>query len=219
MKLTTVRVIPAFFTVAIALSSNAFADFSKSFEGYRLFSTNCFICHGEDGKGNGPLASKLVDKPADLTNNTELSKLSDRELFRIIEGTAPHGEISSEMPKWGLAISQPQINSLVSYIRYLHRSRHPVTGNPQKGKQTYDHYCSICHGIDGKGDGIITKFYDMEPANHTNSDQMNQMSNDKMYSVIHNGTTGSSLMPAWKDTLSEDEIRNVMSYIRLISAP
>ena len=219
MKQTTLRDIPALFTIAMLLSSNAFADYSKSFDGYRIFSTNCFICHGTDGKGNGPLAGKLEDKPADLTDNARLSKMSDRELFMIIEGTAPHGEVSSEMPKWGLAIPHTQISSLVSYVRYLHSSRHPVSGNPQQGKQIYNNYCTVCHGSDGKGKGTITRLYNMEPADHTNASVMNLISNKKMYSVISDGTTGASLMPGWKDTLSESEIRDVISYIRLISAP
>lgn len=217
MKQTTVWKTPAFIAILMLLSSNASAEFSRSLEGYQIFSTTCFVCHGADGKGNGPLAGKLKDKPSDLTNNAELSKLSDRDLFQIIEGTAAHGDASSEMPKWGLTIPHTQINSLVSYIRYLHSTKHPVSGNPLKGKETYDTYCTLCHG-NGKGKGVITKLYDMEPADHTDATAMNKISNEKMYSVIAKGTTGSTLMPGWKDILSEKEIKDVISYIRVISA-
>ena len=218
MKQTTVWKTPAFITILMLLSANAFAEYSKSLEGYRIFNANCFICHGTDGKGKGPLASKLTDKPADLTDNTVLSKVSDRDLFQIIEGTAPHGEVSSAMPKWGMAIPHTQIDSLVSYIRYLHRTKYPVSGNPLKGKETYDTYCTICHGADGKAKGVITKLYNMEPADHTNASAMNKISNEKMYSIIANGTVGATLMPGWKDILSEKEIKDVISYIRLISS-
>ena len=183
------------------LSSNTFADHSKSFDGYRIFRTNCAVCHGLDGTGDGPLASKLETKPADLTDNDNLKKKSDRELFKIIEGTAPHGEVSSAMPQWGLAIQHTQIRSLLSYIRYLHGSKHPVSGNPLRGKQVYDNNCTICHGDDGKGEGTITKVYDMEPADHTDASSMNRMSNEKIHSIIYNGTKGSKLMPGWKDIL------------------
>ncbi len=217
MKQSMVWKTPACFAILILLSSNAFAEFSKNLEGYRIFSTNCFVCHGADGTGNGPLADKLEDKPADLTDNTELSKLSDRELFQIIEGTAPHGEVSSAMPKWGLAIPHTQIDSLVSYVRYLHSAKYPVSGNPLKGKEVYDAYCTLCHG-NGRGKGIITRLYDMEPADHTDASAMNKISNEKMHSIIANGTSGSTLMPGWKAVLSENEIKDVISYIRLISA-
>lgn len=218
MKQTTIWKTPAFMTVLMLLSSNAFAEYSKSFEGYKIFSANCFVCHGAQGKGDGPLAVKLEDKPADLTDNDELSKMSDRDLFRIIEGTAPHGAISSDMPKWGLAIPQTQITSLVSYVRYLHRTKHPTSGNPVKGKEIYDTYCTICHGKDGDKKGVITKLYDMEPADHTDASAMNKISNEKMHSIIANGTSGSTLMPGWKEVLSDKEIQDIISYIRLISA-
>ncbi|MDA3870000.1 MAG: c-type cytochrome [Gammaproteobacteria bacterium] len=218
MKHTTIWKTPAFMTVLMLLSSNAFAEYSKSFEGYKVFNANCFVCHGAQGKGDGPIASKLSDKPADLTVTDELSKISVRDLLRIIEGTTPHGAISSDMPKWGLALPQTQITSLVSYVRYLHRTKHPTSGNPVKGKETYDTYCTICHGKNAKGEGIITQLYDMEPANHTDASAMNKISNKKMHSIIAHGTSGSTLMPGWKEVLSDKEIQNIISYIRLISA-
>lgn len=122
------------------------------------------------------------------------------------------------MPQWGLAIPNTQIRSLVAYVRYLHSSKHPVSGNPQLGKQVYDSNCSICHGADGKGNGTITKVFDMEPADHTHADSMNHMSNKKLHAIISEGTTGTKFMPGWKDILSEKEIEDVISYIRLLSA-
>ena len=64
----------------------------------------CFQCHGEAGKGDGPMAQFLTIKPADLTllakkNN---GKFPFREVFQSIDGRAsikPHGE--GPMPIWG----------------------------------------------------------------------------------------------------------------------
>ncbi len=217
MKQKMVWKIPAIFAITM-LSSNVFADYSKSFDGYRIFRTNCIVCHGLDGTGNGPLASKLETKPADLTNNDRLVKKSDRELFKIIEGTAPHGQVSGDMPQWGLAIPQTQIRSLLTYVRYLHSSKHPVSGDPEMGKRVYDDNCTICHGADGKGKGTIAEIYDMEPADHTDASTLNRMSNEKIHSIIVDGTKGAKLMPGWKDILSDKEIEDVISYIRLLSA-
>ena len=209
--------IPAILAITM-LSSNVFADYSKSFDGYRIFRTNCVVCHGLDGTGNGPLASKLETKPADLTNNDRLVKKSDRELFKIIEGTAPHGQVSGDMPQWGLAIPQTQIRSLLTYVRYLHSSKHPVSGDPEMGKRVYEDNCTICHGADGKGKGTIAEIYDMEPADHTDASILSRMSNEKIRSIIVDGTKGAKLMPGWKDILSDKEIEDVISYIRLLSA-
>ncbi len=217
MKQKMVWKIPAILAITM-LSSNVFADYSKSFDGYRIFRTNCVVCHGLDGTGNGPLASKLETKPADLTNNDRLVKKSDRELFKIIEGTTPHGQVSGDMPQWGLAIPQTQIRSLLTYVRYLHSSKHPVSGDPEMGKKVYDDNCTICHGADGKGKGTIAEIYDMEPADHTDASILSRMSNEKIRSIIVDGTKGAKLMPGWKDILSDKEIEDVISYIRLLSA-
>jgi mono/diheme cytochrome c family protein len=36
--------------------------------------------------------------------------------------------------------------------------------------------------------------------------------------VIANGSAGANLMPGWKDTLSDKQIEDVISYIRLLSS-
>ena len=207
-----------FFSLTIILSSNVSADYSKNFEGYSIFKTNCFVCHGAEGKGNGPLANKLSVKPADLSNNDRMEQRSDRDLYKIIEGTASHGQVSNDMPKWGLSLPQTQINSLVSYIRHLHTSINPVTGNPASGKKIYDANCTLCHGANGKGKGTLTKVYEMEPTDHTDANRMNKISNKKMYNLISNGSAGAKLMPGWRNILQEKEINDVISYIRLLPA-
>lgn len=218
MRQIIVWKIPVIIILGMWLSSNASADYSKTFDGYRIFQANCSVCHGADGSGNGPLAGKLGATPANLTNNDRLNQKSDRELFRIIEGTAPHGTVSKDMPKWGLAIPGTQIKSLVTYIRYLHQSKYPVSGNPIMGKQVYLSNCTICHGYDGRGRGAITKVYDMKPADHTNARSMERLSNEKIHNIISDGGAGASLMPGWKDMLSDKEIDDVVSYIRLLSS-
>ena len=36
-------------------------------DGQKLFQTRCFVCHGRNGKGDGPSSSGLAEKPQDLT--------------------------------------------------------------------------------------------------------------------------------------------------------
>ncbi|WP_373505132.1 cytochrome c [Aestuariivirga sp.] len=68
------------------------------------FQNSCMSCHGDTGKGNGPLAKYLTIKPADLTllsknNNGEYPFL---RVFQTIDGRAvvkTHGE--GPMPFWG----------------------------------------------------------------------------------------------------------------------
>lgn len=151
-----------------------------------------------------------------MTRNDQLSKKSDKNIYQIIEGTVRHGR--SNMPKWRAAISPSQIKGLVSYIRYLHRGKHKLIGNPEKGKAVYNRSCSACHGNEGEGDGVLTKVYSLEPANHVNAKRMDKMSNEAMVKIVTNGGVGASMMPGWKGILTKQEIKDVVSYIRLLSA-
>ncbi|MCP4381590.1 MAG: cytochrome c [Hyphomicrobiales bacterium] len=72
--------------------------------GTEEYDNSCAICHGPDGKGDGPFGMFLNIKPADLTvlaknNNGEYPFL---RVFESIDGrtqTPGHGD--SVMPIWG----------------------------------------------------------------------------------------------------------------------
>lgn len=190
---------------------------SEAYQGYLLYNRTCFLCHGEDGKGNGPLAGKLeVDVP-DLTDKRRVKKSSERRLFRLIQGTIKHGS-GDTMPQWGLALAEPQIDAIVSYVRFLQRSPHVLPGDPELGEKVYKDNCVACHGRRGEGNGPLTQVVDMRPANHTDSERMNKFSNTYLIDIINNGSSGKSLMPGWHGRLTQEEIAGVASYIRLLSA-
>lgn len=76
-------------------------DLAAGAEEYRI---SCAVCHGKSGKGNGPMASRLDRKPADLTlleQNNDYT-FPYLKVFQAIDGRATipaHG--SREMPVWG----------------------------------------------------------------------------------------------------------------------
>lgn len=60
------------------------ADAASVARGTELFHINCTACHGEDAKGNGPVAAFLQNKkPADLTSPA-VQFLSDGAIFMVI---------------------------------------------------------------------------------------------------------------------------------------
>ena len=68
------------------------------------FLSSCADCHGPDGKGTGPLASKLKTKPADLTtiakNNNGVFPLV--ETYVSIDGrNVTKSHTADDMPIWG----------------------------------------------------------------------------------------------------------------------
>jgi mono/diheme cytochrome c family protein len=172
------------------------------------------VCHGTEGKGNGPLASNLSKKPSDLSDHLKMSKRTDNELFRVIQGTATHAKINGAMPQWGLAIPGPQIKSLVAYIRFLHQSKEGAMGNPDTGAAIYANSCAACHGATGKGDGVMTNVLPMKPVDHTNAKKMNGMSNKELRRAVAEGA--GDFMPGWSGILTDEEIDSTVGYIRLL---
>jgi mono/diheme cytochrome c family protein len=72
--------------------------------GKDVFIQRCASCHGEDGKGNGPVAEALKHPPADLTNIKlrHGGQFPRAEMRRFIDGERPvpaHGP--RHMPVWG----------------------------------------------------------------------------------------------------------------------
>ncbi|MCP4140037.1 MAG: c-type cytochrome [Chloroflexi bacterium] len=72
--------------------------------GASLFSSTCFTCHGEDGKGG-------EDSVAPAINNVSRLKQNDNEWY---EQTIINGHPSEGMPIWGEVLSNNQIEDLLA---------------------------------------------------------------------------------------------------------
>ena len=65
---------------------------------------NCAVCHGDDGKGNGPYAPELKAQPADLTQLAKKNNgaFPSGRVTRILDGSeAIPGHGTPQMPVWG----------------------------------------------------------------------------------------------------------------------
>jgi len=81
--------------------------------GQKEFLSSCASCHGEGGKGDGPVAKSLVKPPPDLTrlseNNGGVFPVS--RVYEVIDGriqTLVHG--TRDMPVWGNVYMQGVTN-------------------------------------------------------------------------------------------------------------
>jgi len=113
---------------AVTAGAQAKPDARKQFEqliysvkGPDLYRAHCASCHGSEGKGNGPVASDLKTKPADLTvfakNNG--GKFPAERIRKFISGDEPslisHG--SREMPIWGPIFHQVEDDQDLGNVR------------------------------------------------------------------------------------------------------
>ena len=75
----------------------------------------CFVCHGAQGKGDGPAAKATPSQPSDLSDPARAKLLSDGDRFAVmrlgIEGTA--------MPASGANLNDQQVWRILAYVETL----------------------------------------------------------------------------------------------------
>ncbi len=96
-------------------------------KGHKVYSRYCSPCHGEAGDGLGYNAKNLDPQPRDLTDADEdyMAKLSNDEIFEVLQLGGYGVDLSGGMPVWGKIFSEEELWSLVAYVRTLH----PNEGN------------------------------------------------------------------------------------------
>ena len=82
--------------------------------GKELFLIYCAVCHGADGKGGGPVASKFVPPP-DLAHPSIQKGRSDGYMQHVI------GTGGAVMPAYGEALSPQERWQIVNFLRSLAR--------------------------------------------------------------------------------------------------
>ncbi len=80
--------------------------------GAATYTQYCAVCHGNEGKGDGPGAAALNPKPADFSAE-HVQVLSDGGLFWFVTNGVPN----SAMPPWGEVLSEQQRWEVVNFLR------------------------------------------------------------------------------------------------------
>jgi mono/diheme cytochrome c family protein len=138
----------------------------ESLAGRDSFELYCASCHGATGRGEGPVAGALRNRPADLTTlarRHDGAFPSDAVRGAIMGGgprVVAHG--TTEMPVWGPlfrafesdARARLRIENLVSYIESIQA---PSTGSQDLGRQLFRTHCAACHGATGRGNGPMAE--------------------------------------------------------------
>ncbi|MGH7502477.1 MAG: c-type cytochrome [Longimicrobiales bacterium] len=90
-------------------------------------------------------------------------------------------------------------------------------------KATYDRWCSGCHGVDGKGEGVGAGYMLPRPRDFTQAlYQIRTTASGSLPTdadimhVIDEGMPGTA-MPGWREQLSQSERDNLVSYLKTFS--
>lgn len=91
-------------------------------------------------------------------------------------------------------------------------------GDLAKGKAIFIEKCAPCHGQQGKGDGPAGKvLHHPKPRNQTDAKYMSTLTDEHIFKAIKDGGASvgkSPNMPPWEGILSDDDIWNVIAYLR-----
>jgi mono/diheme cytochrome c family protein len=136
------------------------------------FDLYCASCHGRSGRGDGPTASALKTKPADLTGLARANRgvFPREQVLTFIEGSAraaSHG--SPDMPVWGPTLRAldasdarvtVRLQNLVAFVESIQESPAAAPASAANaatpdGAALFRGYCANCHGAAGRGDGAM----------------------------------------------------------------
>ena len=126
--------------LVLATAWNAAVAAERMSYGEAEYLNSCAVCHGVEGKGDGPLGDVLMKRPADLTHITDRNggTFPYAHIFAVIDGRyalPSHGE--REMPVWGRQflendkdlygpaggeiVTTERIHELTGYVQSLQR--------------------------------------------------------------------------------------------------
>lgn len=94
--------------------------------------------------------------------------------------------------------------------------KNPFAGNEgilPDAKKLYTTYCTPCHGSKGKGDGIAAAALKPKPADHT-SEVVQKETDGSLYWKV---TEGRTVMPTYKQALTDNQRWELINYIRTLS--
>lgn len=90
--------------------------------GERVFLEKCAVCHGPDGRGNGPAAPSMIPHPRDFTKGIFKYKSTKQGLpptDKDLISTIQNGLNASGMPYWKDLLNDKEILAVVGFIKSL----------------------------------------------------------------------------------------------------
>lgn len=103
---------------------------------------------------------------------------------------------------------------LVAILSVIFLAGFTASASAQDGKALYDKSCKMCHNVDGKGNKAVIKMADgdLSKLDLTKASTVAKTDANLEKSV----TDGIGKMKAYKDKLSADQVKAVVSHVRTL---
>jgi len=163
--------------------------------GKSIYAEKCAPCHGDQGLGDGSMASSLQVPPKAIGDPAIASKASLVNWYT----TVTEGNINSFMPPFKNSLSDAQRWDVVVYSLSLGGFD---LDSLERGKQAYLQSCEECHGADGK---LVAT------ADFSDQIMMSKLSQNDIISFIVNGVGD---MKGFGDSLPNADLEAIATYLR-----
>jgi mono/diheme cytochrome c family protein len=97
-----------------------------------------------------------------------------------------------------------------------------AAGDAAGGKEIYTSLCTRCHGERGRGDGAEGARLATKPRDFTDCARMHAINDQELVTVIREGGATLHLskdMPPWGTALQDQQIADLVAYIRSFCVP
>ena len=120
--------------------------------------------------------------------------------------------------KWILVVLGPALLMVIGSVLVMLLVPHPVPKTATGGQRLYLAHCATCHGADGRGSWRATIFL-MRPGDLTDPGLMDRLPDQYVFDLVKDGGAmiGKPGMPSFGYHLKDDEIREVVRYLRTLS--
>lgn len=111
---------------------------------------------------------------------------------------------------------------VLALLALLAASAAAAQADVKAGRELYNKWCTSCHGVTGKGDGPVAANLPVKPGNHTDGSRMNVLPDTYLFTIIKQGGQAvqkSQMMPPWGTQLTDQQIRDVIAYLRSLAVP
>ena len=121
---------------AVTASPDIWTNPAVLARGQAIHTTQCAVCHGREGEGDGPAVASQAVKPASLRDRAMVAEMTAAYWFwRVSEGGAvePFKSAGSTMPAWKNVLSVEDRWAVVAYQHSLsgHAGPHTAAEHPE----------------------------------------------------------------------------------------
>ncbi|WP_438464664.1 c-type cytochrome [Marinomonas sp. PE14-40] len=109
------KMIPLIISLAFISTSTQVSAARDIQNGAQKYQTNCLVCHGVKGLGDGPAASTLAKKPSNLVKKLNSIFIPKMMLSKIVL----KGKVDQGMPAWEGILSKQDTYDIFAYLESI----------------------------------------------------------------------------------------------------